>query len=871
MKKKTSRKNSPAGKIDNPAGIADKILSGLSCILLEMSKAPRPEKALDELAAGLEGLLGSGRMFACLYDPGECTLAPVPESGEKAPGPFSLGSDPGPSLDDTGALIDLELLEPEDPWRGLVLAGSQGAGDRKAGKPRFVLPVCLDLDKTLFGAILVCHREGEPDFSPRDRAVLELTARPAAALMERFSFDRRIKQSSFQTNLKSLELEVLQDVGIAIASTLNVRELTRILLLRTVSVMNVNHALILLRDSGQPGGIGRASMEPSRAPMTVVEKFGFDEKSPNQLGTFGGSELILENLDKLEHTIINDPALVPEALGCHKLLVSPIQSKGVLLGAIGVGNKEGRHGENPDFTGDDLGLLGAIANLAGAAISNARLYQSVLEIKNYNENILRSIANGVITNDMLGCIVSYNASAARIFGIPVEKAEKMRLKQLFTELEAPELGGNLEKLLAEGRTYQETNLRARSKTGSEVIFNLSANPLTAHEQKGKTRGMVVSVENISESARVKEMLKRYVHPIVVDMALESGQELVLGGQLREVTVLFADIRGFTSLSEQRTPGEVVEILNNFFDLMIDVVFNHNGTVDKIVGDEIMVLFGAPFSFGDDTRRAVSCALSMLEALRSFNNRRRARGEVAIEVGIGINRGPVVSGNIGSTRQMSYTVIGDAVNLASRLVDHAGPGQILISRSVREELDSVFICRKTNDRLKVKGKKKPVEVFEVLGAAGNKRDNPGHNRSGSDEPVEMAVPMEMGQELKVAERAGRLARSIGFRDETIDEMKLAVIEAVINAIEHSKSPERKVFIEFNPNRGNRRITVTIKDFGAGFDPTAVEKPEIEKKMRKGSYKRGWGLKLMHELMDEVDIRSSTAGTRVTMVKIEKEEV
>jgi adenylate cyclase len=202
------------------------------------------------------------------------------------------------------------------------------------------------------------------------------------------------------------------------------------------------------------------------------------------------------------------------------------------------------------------------------------------------------------------------------------------------------------------------------------------------------------------------------------MVLQEGHEIVLGGKLCEVTVLFADIRGFTSLSEQLTPQQVVEMLNGYFDLIIDVVFRYNGTVDKIVGDEIMVLFGAPFPSDDDTNRAVHCAMDMLDTLESFNVQRGKRGESPLQIGIGLNRGGVISGNIGSTRHMDYTVIGDAVNLASRLVDNASPGQILMTRSVVDGLRDGFGSRRIGE-ISVKGKQKPVEVFEVSGRDENK--------------------------------------------------------------------------------------------------------------------------------------------------------
>ena len=723
--KKKSFKHYLSSK-NTSANLSETLLPSLEVILRTLTRSRKADLALAELAREIRRLIGRERVFAYLYRPDERRLVPAPEAEQGAPGPLEVPKNLAAAPDKDSpvperVLIDLVRLGPNDPW--LKFAESLGTMTG-AGSIRLVLPLRLSPTETLFGAVVVCEAEKskkKSDFTQDEIELLELVGRLVALGLGRFSFDRTMKQSSLQTRLKSLEVEMLQDVGIAITSILDLDELTRELLLRAVTVMNVNRALIMLYPAAE-SGIDRGSRQPESVRMQPVESFGLDEVNPRELAGFGGSDLIMRNLENQTHTIINRPAQAPAALGCRKLLVVPVQFKGELLGAIGVGDKEGLHGIYPDFNEDDLGLLTAIANQAGAAISNARLYRNVLEIKNYNENILRSIANGVITTDTRGRIVSYNESAARIFGIPVQRAEKMKLRKLFAEVGNPELGNHLHEILSQGRTYQETNLHARAKSGTEVVFNLSASPLFSDELSGRATGMVVSVENISEGVRVKEMLKRYVNPGVVDMALESGQELVLGGQEREVTILFADIRGFTTFSEQRSPQEVVDILNSFFDLMIDVAFRHNGTVDKIVGDEIMVLFGAPFSFGDDSSRAVSCALSMLKALSVLNDKRLARGEIALEIGIGINHGPVISGNIGSTKQMSYTVIGDAVNLANRLVSHAGRGQILISRSVYDRRDGKFRCRMIDDRLKVKGKKEVVEVFEVLGTSDTKEKN-----------------------------------------------------------------------------------------------------------------------------------------------------
>ena len=597
--------------------------------------------------------------------------------------------------------VDLSALGQTHPWWQFFTRNRTAL---EFIRSRLILP--LGQGKELFGLFILAE-DRETPLPDTDRlSLFKLAGRQTSLGLARLSLVRSIKDTNFATRLKALELETLQDVGVSFSSSLDLDQLTGELLLRAVSVLNVNRALVLLVNHTSGG-------DPLSPSMSVAESFNMEGAEKAQLQNFGGCEQILANLAVRAPTLINDPALAGRIFGCRRLIVVPIQFKEELLGAVMIADKEGRHQSDLNFSEEDLHLLTAMANQAGAAISNARLYRSVLQIKNYNENILTSIASGVITTDREGRIVSFNDSAARIFSLPASQASGMRLSGLFEAAGLADLTGRLEETLKKREAYQETNIQARSADGSKLVVNISATPLDTEEESGFSGGLVISIENISEGARVKDTLKRYVSGNIVDLVLEKGHELVLGGSLCEVTVLFADIRGFTSMSEEHTPQEVVELLNQYFDLIIDVVFRYNGTVDKIVGDEIMVLFGAPFAFPDDTLRAVGCAIEMLRTLDEFNDRRRSAGEFPLRVGVGLNRGPVISGNIGSIKHMDYTVIGDTVNTASRLVDQAHEGQILITRSVRDELSSSFESRQI-ESLRVKGKKDPLEVYEVTG-------------------------------------------------------------------------------------------------------------------------------------------------------------
>ncbi|MFZ0964861.1 MAG: adenylate/guanylate cyclase domain-containing protein, partial [Terriglobia bacterium] len=176
--------------------------------------------------------------------------------------------------------------------------------------------------------------------------------------------------------------------------------------------------------------------------------------------------------------------------------------------------------------------------------------------------------------------------------------------------------------------------------------------------------------------------------------------------------LFSDIRGFTRMSEHMEPHAVVELLNEYFAEMTDIVFDTGGTLDKYLGDGIMALYGAPIPKPDDARRATKTAMEMQRALAALNRDWEKRGQQPLRMGVGVNTGPVTAGYLGSARRLDYTVIGDAVNLASRLCSNAAGGQILVSESTQRLLSGRIPTQRL-EPIRVKGKETPVELYEVL--------------------------------------------------------------------------------------------------------------------------------------------------------------
>jgi adenylate cyclase len=218
-----------------------------------------------------------------------------------------------------------------------------------------------------------------------------------------------------------------------------------------------------------------------------------------------------------------------------------------------------------------------------------------------------------------------------------------------------------------------------------------------------------------EKRKMKKLFGQYVSKDVYEQLVANPGLAQLGGHRRDMTVLFSDIRGFTTLTERGQPEEVVGMLNEYFTRMVEIVFRHHGTLDKFVGDMVMALFGAPLDDPDHADHAVEAALEMIDALHELNARWHAAGRTELDIGIGINTGPMIAGNIGSEAIMSYTVIGDAVNLGSRLesLNKQYGTRIIISKMTRDRLSGGYRVRPLGDVV-VKGKTQPVEIFELVG-------------------------------------------------------------------------------------------------------------------------------------------------------------
>jgi adenylate cyclase len=216
---------------------------------------------------------------------------------------------------------------------------------------------------------------------------------------------------------------------------------------------------------------------------------------------------------------------------------------------------------------------------------------------------------------------------------------------------------------------------------------------------------------IEHEAKTRAQFQRLLSPNLVEQVVAGNLQLEKGGALTEVTMLFSDIRGFTAMSEKREPQEIVRMLNEYFELMVDIIFKHEGTLDKFVGDEIVALFGAPVALPNAEIKAVECALDMLMVLAEFNRVRATEGKDEIRIGVGVNTGSVVTGAIGSSRALQYTAIGDAVNTASRLCSVAKANEILVSEATYARVQTMVNATALTP-VRVKGKTDALRVWNI---------------------------------------------------------------------------------------------------------------------------------------------------------------
>jgi adenylate cyclase len=393
------------------------------------------------------------------------------------------------------------------------------------------------------------------------------------------------------------------------------------------------------------------------------------------------------------------------------ILTMPVTARdGRKLGVMQALNRR----DGAPFSEADEQRMAAFAAQAAIAIDNATLFAEVVASRNYNESILRSMSAGVVTLDRDAEAAKLNLAAERILGYDgVDGAHARTMlarsnRRLMAEIEAVAKTGEPKLLL---------DVDVRTGRGDTISCNINIVPLLSDH--GRV-GTLMLIEDISEGKRLQGAMRRFMTQKVVDQVLERGDELLFGTAC-EASILFADIRNFTSMAEALSPRETVNMLNEAFTDFFEAVSAADGVLDKFIGDAMMAVYGAPISTGRDARNAVESGVQMLRMLAELNQRREARGLPSLRLGIGIATGEVVAGTIGSPKRMDYTVIGDSVNLAARLQDltKSYGVEMLVDEATAAAVAGTQTLREL-DLIMVRGRQRPAKLFQVIPANGDMR-------------------------------------------------------------------------------------------------------------------------------------------------------
>ena len=500
------------------------------------------------------------------------------------------------------------------------------------------------------------------------------------------------------------QLRALSEVGAVINSTLDADEVLNRVMDKIIQITGAERGYLMLRneETGEmefkvarnmdQETLNKQSFQVSRTIVTTVAETG---------------EAVVTTNAQADPRFQSQESVIGYSL--RSILCVPLRVKGNTIGVVYADNRirSGLFGER------ERDVLIAFANQAAVAIDNARLFESVANQKKLMDDILRSITSGVITTDVSDKITLFNHAAENILAAQTESCVGHRFEVLVPlQTVLPKMVQKVKETDAVIQDYEaEPQISGRGK----VSLAVNLTPLKDANQE--TQGVAIVVNDVTERKRFereRSMVKRYLPFELVD-SLANLQELQLGGTRETVTILFGDIRGFTTYSESHAPEQVVDMINHYYDIAARVIRENDGIVDKYEGDCVMAHFGTPLHpIQDHAWKAVKTAWQIQKVIDEYHD--AMPPEDRLHFGIGINTGEAVAGNVGGEEQMDYTLIGDAVNLSKRLQENAPPGVILLGDKTYQ-LVKGQIKVETLEPLQVKGRTAYEQVYKVIDIVG----------------------------------------------------------------------------------------------------------------------------------------------------------
>jgi adenylate cyclase len=537
------------------------------------------------------------------------------------------------------------------------------------------------------------------------------------------SFER--EREALNTSINKLkrernELETLYDIARTLNSTLEFDKVLRLVMDEVINVVDAERGYLVL--------VNPKTKELEFTIARDKQRRTIDESEFKKI-----SRSTVNLVIKTQRPVLSDDAHMDDALkgqqsimayGIRSIMCAPLVVRGNCIGAVYVDSRI-----NANLFGTKhRELLEAFCHQAAIAIDNARLFEDlkqtirkVNEDKQYMDNIFASIANGVITTDSSGIITTFNDAAGIILQINPHTIIGKHYKEAFASLPQVRLVERLQNAMTQHDHGTIVPYSVDCEIpGREGIANLSLYVSALRDTQNAYIGMAVVVDDRTElkraQAKAKEIRRifgRYVHPNVVQRLIEDPKALDLGGETKEITVISADIRGFTRLSERVPSKEVMNLLNTYFEIMVKEIWDEGGTVTGFWGDALMAIFNAPLRQEDHTLRAVRAAWKMRLAIIQELQRIYAQ-DAPISFGFGISTGEAMVGNIGSRERMqNYTAIGDVVNVASRLQSKAADNNILLNHSTFTRVRQSVRVSKLPP-LSVKNKSEPLDVWLLNG-------------------------------------------------------------------------------------------------------------------------------------------------------------